>query len=75
MFYKVYHNIVAIPLPQYIQAPNRFTRHMNSLYLQKVQTGSLYHYHSFSNTASHYGTSSQLISLPYRILRSLRGQW
>ncbi|KAH3751849.1 hypothetical protein DPMN_186426 [Dreissena polymorpha] len=47
MFYKIYHNLVAIPLPQYIQAPIRFTRHMHPLYLQKVQTGSLYHYYSF----------------------------
>jgi hypothetical protein len=47
MFYKIYHNLVAIPLPQYVKAPIRFTRHMHPLYLQKIQTGSLYHYYSF----------------------------
>ncbi|KAH3787235.1 hypothetical protein DPMN_165355 [Dreissena polymorpha] len=44
MLYKIYHNLVAIPLQQNIKAPIRFTRHMHPLYLQKIQAGSLYHY-------------------------------
>ena len=47
MFYKIYHNLVAIPLPQYIQTPIRFTRHMHPLSLRQVQVQSDYQKFSF----------------------------
>lgn len=47
MFYKIYHNIVAINLPSYIQKPNRQTRHMHPLCLRQIQVTSDYHKFSF----------------------------
>jgi hypothetical protein len=47
MFYKIYHNIVAIHLPPYIQPPIRLTRHMHPLSLRQVQVTSDYLKFSF----------------------------
>jgi hypothetical protein len=47
MFYKVYHNLVAINLPPYVQAPHRIIRHMHPLSLCQIQVSSDYHKYSF----------------------------
>lgn len=47
MFYKIYHNLVAISLPPYIQTPFRPTRHMHPLCLRQLQVTSDYHKYSF----------------------------
>ena len=38
LFYKIVYNLVAVPLPQYINHPVRMTRHMHPLQLQPVTT-------------------------------------
>ena len=35
MFYKIYHNLVALPLPGYLEAPLRLTRTMHPLSLRQ----------------------------------------
>jgi hypothetical protein len=47
MFFKIYHNIVAINLPPYINKPNRITRHMHPLTLKQIQVSSDFHKWSF----------------------------
>ena len=47
MFFKIYHNIVAINLPSYISKPDRYTRHMHPLSLRQIQVSSDYHKWSF----------------------------
>ena len=47
MFYKIYHNLVAINLPTYVQTPHRLTRHMHPLSLRQIQVSSDYHKYSF----------------------------
>lgn len=47
MFFKIYHNLVAISLPTYIKTPSRLTRHMHPLSLRKIQVTSDYHKFSF----------------------------
>jgi len=47
MFYKIYHNLVAIRLPSYIQTPQRLSRHMHPLSLRQIQVSSDYHKYSF----------------------------
>ena len=47
MFFKIYHNIVAINLPDYIYKPDRLTRHMHPLTLRQIQVSSDYHKWSF----------------------------
>ena len=47
MFFKIYHNIVAINLPAYINKPDRLTRHMHPLTLRQIQVSLDYHKWSF----------------------------
>ena len=47
MFYKIYHNLVAIDFPSYIQKPTRQTRHMHPLSFRQIQTATDYHKWSF----------------------------
>jgi hypothetical protein len=47
LFYKVYHHLVAISLPSYLEAPTRLNRHMHPLSLRQVHTGYDYFKYSF----------------------------
>ena len=47
MFYKIYHQHVAIKLPNYIQRPTRFTRLMHPFSLRQIQVSSDYQKYSF----------------------------
>ncbi|KAH3787287.1 hypothetical protein DPMN_165408 [Dreissena polymorpha] len=39
LFYKVYHHLVAISLPSYLEARTRLNRHMHHISLRQVNTG------------------------------------
>ena len=47
MFFKIYHNTVAINLPSYITQPDRLTRHMHPLTFRQIQVSSDNHKWSF----------------------------
>ena len=36
MAFKIYHGIVAVPMPSYFEHPSRFTRHMHQLSFRQV---------------------------------------
>ena len=40
MFYKIYHNLVAMPLPNYLEVPTRLSRHMHPLSLRQTHVNS-----------------------------------
>ena len=49
LFYKIVYNLVAVPLPQYINHPVKMTRHMHPLhFIQIPATASYYKYSFFS---------------------------
>jgi hypothetical protein len=64
MFYKIYHNIVAINLPSCIQKPNRQTRHMHPLCSRQIEVKSDYRKFSFFRIVLPFGIDFPLILLP-----------
>jgi hypothetical protein len=63
MFYKIYHNLVAINLPPYVQAPHRLTRHMHPLSLRQIQVPPTTIITLSSLIALYYGIN-YLVTLP-----------
>ena len=47
MFYKVYHNLVALPLPFYLEVPTRLTRNIHPLGLRQPHVNADFHKFSF----------------------------
>ena len=47
LFYKIVYNLVAVPLPQYINHPVRMTRHMHPLHFVQIPATASYYKYSF----------------------------
>ena len=47
LFYKIVYNLVAVPLPQYLNHPVRMTRHMHPLHLVQIPATASYYKYSF----------------------------
>ena len=47
LFYKIVYNLVAVPLPQYINHPVRVTRHMHPLHFVQIPAIASYYKYSF----------------------------
>ena len=47
LFYKIVHNLVAVPLPQYINHHIRMTRHMHPLHFVQIPATASYYKYSF----------------------------
>ena len=47
LFYKIVYNLVAVPLPQYLNHPVRMTRHMHPLHLVQIPATAGYYKYSF----------------------------
>ena len=47
LFFKIFHGLVAVPLPSFVRHPMRIPRHSHDLYISQIQTRTDYYKYSF----------------------------